>query len=74
MGIVERIVKIVVSRAKRAGLAIDFSTGCVCISHASDVLGECVVITPLVQRLNAEERNSPSLLQRGLIGGRLGVA
>jgi hypothetical protein len=34
-------------QSQRARLAIDFSTGCACISHASDVLGEYVVITQL---------------------------
>jgi hypothetical protein len=27
-------------------MAIDFSTGRVCVSHASNVLGVCVMITP----------------------------
>jgi hypothetical protein len=30
-------------------MVIDFSVGCVCVSHASDVLGVCVMITPALK-------------------------
>jgi len=36
-------------QGRRARLAIDFSTGCVCVSHASSVLGVCVMITSALQ-------------------------
>ena len=62
------------SAESKARLATDFSTGCTCVSHASDVLGVFVMVTlgMVVQRLNTRERNIPSLVQRGLIGGSLG--
>jgi hypothetical protein len=35
--------------SRRAGLAINFSTGRACASHAFGVLGVCVVITAIVR-------------------------
>ena len=65
-----------VSRAEGARLAINFSTGRACVSHASDVLGARRVrndnfSSTIVQRLNAGERNIPSLVQRVLSVGLL---
>jgi hypothetical protein len=34
-------------------MAIDFSTSRVCVSHASDVLGVCAMITPALNRTEA---------------------
>jgi hypothetical protein len=39
---------------RRARLAIDFSTNWACISHASDVLGACVMITSALLRAETE--------------------
>jgi hypothetical protein len=49
-------------QSRRARLAIDSSIDWVCISHASDVLGTCVMITSAL--LNAGERKTLSLVQR----------
>jgi hypothetical protein len=61
-------------RSRRARLAIDFSTGCACVSHAFDVLGVCVMVTLALLRIETERWRgiTPSLVQRGLIGGFLG--
>jgi hypothetical protein len=61
-------VRIPCQQSRRAGLVVDFSTGCVCVSHASGVLGACVVTTSALRsyrEVNAGERNL-SLVQRGL--------
>src|SRR5271154_6206651 len=39
---------------RKARLAMDFSTGWACISHASDVLGMCVMITSALLRTETE--------------------
>ena len=41
-------------QSRRARLAIDFSTGWACASHASDVLGACVMITSALLRTETE--------------------
>ena len=41
-------------QSRRTRLAIDFSTGCACVSHASGVLGVCVVIALALLRTEAE--------------------
>jgi hypothetical protein len=41
-------------QSRRARLAIDFSTGWACTSHASDVLGMCVMITSALLRTETE--------------------
>src|ERR1700722_17265208 len=41
-------------QSRRARLAIDFSTGWACISHASDVVGVCVMITSALLRTETE--------------------
>jgi hypothetical protein len=44
----------VCQQGRRARLSIDFSTGWACISHASDVLGMCVMITSALLRTETE--------------------
>src|SRR5271168_2075529 len=41
-------------QSRRARLALDFSTGWACLSHASDVLGMCVMITLALLRTETE--------------------
>jgi hypothetical protein len=41
-------------QSRRTRLAIDFSTGCACVSHASGMLGVCVMITLPLLRIEAE--------------------
>jgi hypothetical protein len=41
-------------QSRRARLAMDFSTGWACFSHASDVLGVCVMITSALLRTETE--------------------
>jgi hypothetical protein len=60
-------------QGRRARLVIDFSTGCACVWRARRVRNDNFSST-IVQRLNAGERNIPSLVQQGLIGGSLGQA
>jgi hypothetical protein len=62
-------------QSREARLAIDFSTGYACVSHASGVLRRVRndnFSSTLVERLNAGERNSSSLVRRDLAGGFLG--
>jgi hypothetical protein len=54
-----------VSGAEGARVAIDFSAGCACVSHAFDVLGMCVMVTSALPRVKTE---------RGGFLGRLGIA
>ena len=52
-------------------MTMDFSIGCACVSHASDVLGACVMITSALHRLNAGEREKHTTLSRpaGFLSG-----
>src|SRR5271163_1286754 len=61
-------------QSRRARLAIDFFTDWACVSHVSDVLGVCIMITSALLRTETERwrENITSLVQRGLIGGFLG--
>jgi hypothetical protein len=63
---------------RRARLAIDFSTGWACISHASDVLGSCVMITSAPLRTEAERWKEEYTISRPArsyrwVLGRLGM-
>ena len=57
---------------------MDFSTGWACVSHASDVLGMCVMITSALlgtetERWREEQRLSSSGVFIGGFLGRLGM-
>ena len=62
------------SAGRRTRLAIDFSLGWACVSHASDVLGVCIMITSALLRTETERwrEKLTSLVQRDLIDGFLG--
>jgi hypothetical protein len=51
-------------RNRRARLAIDFSTDWACVSHASDVLGVCVMITSALLRTETERWREECTISR----------
>jgi hypothetical protein len=65
-------------QGRRTRLAMDFSTGLACVSHASDVLGMWVMITSALlwtetERWREEQRLSSSGVFIGGFLGRLGM-
>jgi hypothetical protein len=54
LGLTLRTLATLCQRNQRARLAIDFSTGYACVSHAFDVLGVCVMVTLALLRTETE--------------------
>ena len=68
----------VCQQSRRTRLAIDFSTGWACVSHASDVLGVCIMITSALLRTETERWREEYTLSRPArsyrwVLGRLGM-
>src|SRR3954449_4651792 len=68
-------------QGRRTRLAIDFSTGHTCVSHASGVLGVCMMITSALLRTETERwREESHLLSSsvvypgGFLAGLAGLA
>jgi hypothetical protein len=58
-------------QGRRTRLAMDFSTGWACVSHASDVLGMCVMITSALLCTETERwREEQRLSSSGVFIGR----